>query len=115
MCSQTRVCALVAGAEGSALSSLGPTAVFSVHLDATHEDQRVAQLAKCLQQARQLGTREVIVAGDMNTEILRVLSAPTAAQLNCCARLCLCTGLCREEDGTVLKLGCLRRGRQSRT
>ena len=81
---QTRVCALVAGAEGSALSSLGPTAVFSVHLDATHEDQRVAQLAKCLQQARQLGTREVIVAGDMNTEILPVLSAPSSAAVSGC-------------------------------
>jgi endonuclease/exonuclease/phosphatase family metal-dependent hydrolase len=68
----TRVGALVRGAEGSALRDvLAPTMVFSVHLDATHEDQRVATLVKCLQQARQLGTREVLIAGDMNTEILR--------------------------------------------
>ena len=66
----TRVGALVKGAQGSGLESLGPTALFSVHLDATHEDQRVATIAKCMTQARQLGTREVLVAGDMNTEIL---------------------------------------------
>lgn len=67
----TRVGALVCGAEESALRDvLRPTAVFSVHLDATHEDQRVATITKCLQQARQLGTREVVIAGDMNTEIL---------------------------------------------
>eukprot|EP01043_Picozoa_sp_COSAG02_P047639 COSAG02_NODE_4587_length_5188_cov_3.062684_1_plen_533_part_00 len=67
----TRVGALVRGAEGSALRDvLEATAVFSVHLDATHEDQRVATVTKCLQQARQLGTREVVIAGDMNTEIL---------------------------------------------
>ena len=67
----TRVGALVKGAEGSALSrNMQPTAVFSVHLDATHESQRVGTIVKCLQQARQLGTREVLVAGDMNTEIL---------------------------------------------
>ena len=67
----TRVGALVRGAEGGALRDvLEATAVFSVHLDATHEEQRVATIAKCLQQARQLGTREVLIAGDMNTEIL---------------------------------------------
>ena len=66
----TRVAALVRGAAGGGLGGLGPTAVFSVHLDATNEDQRVKQLSKCLQQARQLGTREIVVAGDFNTELL---------------------------------------------
>jgi hypothetical protein len=32
----TRVSALVQGAAGGGLAALGPTAVFSVHLDATH-------------------------------------------------------------------------------
>jgi len=35
--------------DGSALASLGKTCVVSLHLDATSEDKRVKQLAKCLQ------------------------------------------------------------------
>ena len=66
----TRVAALVRGAVGGGLEGLKPTAVFCVHLDATNEDQRVKQLSKCLQQARQRGTREIVVAGDFNTELL---------------------------------------------
>ena len=59
----------VRGQPGSALAALGPTAVLSVHLDATSEEKRVRQLSKCLERARQLGTREVIIAGDLNTEM----------------------------------------------
>ena len=32
---------------------------------------RVKQLGKCLAAARRLGTRQVIVAGDLNTEVRR--------------------------------------------
>ena len=57
------------GQPGTALAALGPTAVLSVHLDATSEEKRVRQLSNCLERARQLGTREVIIAGDLNTEM----------------------------------------------
>ena len=59
----------VSTAPGTALAALGPTAVLSVHLDATSEEKRVRQLSNCLERARQLGTREVIIAGDLNTEM----------------------------------------------
>jgi len=55
----TRVVAALAGRAGSGLAALGPTAVCSVHLDATREETRVRQLGKCLEVARTLGTRQV--------------------------------------------------------
>eukprot|EP00403_Amphidinium_massartii_P001689 CAMPEP_0178378412 /NCGR_PEP_ID=MMETSP0689_2-20121128/4415_1 /TAXON_ID=160604 /ORGANISM="Amphidinium massartii, Strain CS-259" /LENGTH=516 /DNA_ID=CAMNT_0019998485 /DNA_START=240 /DNA_END=1787 /DNA_ORIENTATION=- len=66
----TRVGACVRGVEGSQLTHLGPTVFFSVHLDATTEEKRVDQLLNCLDLARQVGSREVVIAGDMNTECL---------------------------------------------
>ena len=42
-----------------------------MHLDAKSEAQRVGQLEKCLEAARSFGTREVVIAGDLNTEALR--------------------------------------------
>ena len=63
----TRVCVVVQGK--AALSALGPTAVFCVHLDATSEDKRVKQLVRCLEQARGRRVRQVVIAGDMNTEV----------------------------------------------
>ena len=65
----TGVGVCVRGQPGTALAALGPTAVLSVHLDATSEEKRVRQLSNCLERARQLGTREVIIAGDLNTEM----------------------------------------------
>ena len=53
------------------LAGLGLTAVASVHLDAKDEEQRVKALAKCIEHASSLGTREVIICGDMNSELLR--------------------------------------------
>ena len=66
----TGVGVCVRGKAGTPLAALGPTAVLSVHLDATSEEKRVKQLTKYLERARQLGTREVILAGDLNTEVL---------------------------------------------
>lgn len=50
------------------MAALGPTAVTSVHLDAKDEEQRVKALARCVEHATALGTRELIVCGDMNCE-----------------------------------------------
>ncbi|CAK0893060.1 unnamed protein product [Prorocentrum cordatum] len=66
----TLVGACLRGRGPGGLGSLGPTAVFSVHLDATSEEKRVEQMKRCLAHARQMGTREVVVAGDFNTECL---------------------------------------------
>ena len=65
---------VVALLRGSAerLSALEPTAFCSVHLDATSEAKRVQQLLKCIAGVRRKrGTRSVVVAGDMNTELPR--------------------------------------------
>ena len=67
----TRVGLALRGRRDGPLAPLGPTAFFSVHLDAKSEAQRVGQLEKCLEAARSFGTREVIIAGDLNTEALR--------------------------------------------
>ena len=64
----TLVSACLQGCPGSPLASLGKTAFFSVHLDAQSEEKRVEQLRKCLERARALGTRQVLFAGDLNTE-----------------------------------------------
>lgn len=78
----TRVGVCVRGKAGSGLEALGRLAVFSVHLDATAEDKRVKALAKCVEAAKSsYGTRSVLIAGDMNTELLR--GAPTSAMLAC--------------------------------
>ena len=67
----TRVGACLRGRPDSSLAALEPLAIFCVHLDATSEEQRVKQLGKCLEQARtHFGTRSVLIAGDMNTELL---------------------------------------------
>eukprot|EP00967_Tisochrysis_lutea_P076181 scaffold102944_cov31-Tisochrysis_lutea.AAC.1 len=66
-----RVGCLLRGVPGGELELMSPLAVFSVHLDATSEEKRVKQLSGCLECARALGTREVIIAGDMNTPMLR--------------------------------------------
>ena len=68
--STTRVAAALEGVPGTGLKSLGPTVAVSVHLDATDEAQRVKQLSNCLRVVSALGLRELVVAGDMNTEIL---------------------------------------------
>ena len=59
----------IRGKADSALAKLGPTVVAAVHLDATSEEKRVAQVEKTLELTRRFGTRELIVAGDMNTEL----------------------------------------------
>lgn len=66
----TCVAACLRGRSQSKLSALGWTVFFSVHLDATHEEKRVAQLEKCLKMVREAGLRETLVVGDMNTECL---------------------------------------------
>lgn len=66
----TLVGAYLRGAESSPLAGIGPFCVFSVHLDAQSEEKRVDQFVKCLTVARKWGTREVVVAGDLNTECL---------------------------------------------
>ena len=69
--STTRVGVCVRGRANSGLASLDRLALFSVHLDATAEDKRVKALAKCLEYARQsFGTRNVLIAGDLNAELL---------------------------------------------
>ena len=64
----TLVSACLQGCPESPLAALGKTAFFSVHLDAQSEEKRVDQLRKCLEKARALGTRQVLFAGDLNTE-----------------------------------------------
>ena len=67
----TRVGLCLRGVAGSELSDLSRVAVFCVHLDAKSEDQRVKQLSKCVETARAMfGTRSVLIAGDLNTELL---------------------------------------------
>ena len=67
----TRVGACLQGAPGSPLEgALGATAVFSVHLDAKSEAQRVSSLHKCLEITRAMRTRQALIAGDMNSELL---------------------------------------------
>ena len=54
------------------LPALPPTAFCSVHLDATSEEKRVKRLIKTLDDVRRKRrTRNVVIAGDMNTEIPR--------------------------------------------
>ena len=64
------VSACLRGHPDSELRQLGATAFFSVHLDAQSEEQRVDQLRKCLERARLMGTRDAVLAGDMNSECL---------------------------------------------
>lgn len=64
------VSACLRGHPDSELRELGATAFFSVHLDAQSEEQRVDQLRKCLERARGMGTRDAVLAGDMNSECL---------------------------------------------
>jgi len=64
----TMVKVCVEGVPGSALEGLGRTLVMSLHLDATSEGKRVSQLLKCLETVREVGGREAILAGDMNTD-----------------------------------------------
>lgn len=66
----TLVSACLMGHPDSELHDLGPTAFFSVHLDAQSEEKRVEQMKKCLEKARALHTRDAVFAGDMNTECL---------------------------------------------
>ena len=80
--STTRVGACVRGKAGGGLERLGRLALYSVHLDATAEDKRVKALAKCIESAKTTyGTRSVLIAGDLNTELLR--GSATAAMLAC--------------------------------
>ena len=55
--SNTRVQVVVRGREGGAIAALGPTAVASLHLDATDEAKRVKAFARCVEQASAFGTR----------------------------------------------------------
>ena len=66
----TLVSACLMGHPDSEIHDLGPTAFFSVHLDAQSEEKRVEQMKKCLEKARGLHTRDAVFAGDMNTECL---------------------------------------------
>jgi hypothetical protein len=69
----TRIGVCVSGRVGSDLEGLiDRLALFCVHLDATSEEKRVKLLARCLEHARgAFHTRNVLIAGDMNTELLR--------------------------------------------
>jgi len=64
----TRVAICIRGRRGTLLEPLGRTVVMSLHLDARSEESRVEQLTKCLAMVREAGVREVILAGDFNTE-----------------------------------------------
>jgi len=66
----TRIGRALRGRVDGPLELLGTLCVFSVHLDATSEDKRRMLLEGCLEHARACGTREVLIAGDMNTEAL---------------------------------------------
>ena len=68
----TRLGVCLRGRRDSPLAGLPPLGIFCVHLDATSEATRVKQLSKCVEHARQeFGVRDVLIAGDMNTELLR--------------------------------------------
>eukprot|EP00854_Cymbomonas_tetramitiformis_P024530 gene24530-29837_t len=67
----TLVAMCIRGRPGTPLAPLQPTAIASLHLDAKSEEQRVKQLGRSLEQARAMGTRELLIAGDMNTECLK--------------------------------------------
>ena len=82
----TRVGLALRGRRDGPLAPLGPTAFFSVHLDAKSEAQRVGQLEKCLEAARSFGTREVVIAGDLNTEALRGSAVGTLLGVGDCRR-----------------------------
>ena len=61
----------ISGAAGSALeATLGRVALFSLHLDATDEAQRVKALGRCLELSRGCGCRHAVLLGDFNTECL---------------------------------------------
>jgi hypothetical protein len=111
----TRVCMCLRGRPATALEPLGPLAVFSVHLDATKETTRVKQLSKCVEMAVDtFGTRAVLIAGDMNSELARgscvaalvggahdgTVAAPTQAELQreCASALRLSTDDGAAED-----------------
>ena len=88
--STTRVAAVVRGRAGTALANLSPTLVVSVHLDATDEHKRCKQIQRCLEIAAIVKAKDLVVAGDMNTEFLPGscvaafvdgFDAPTPAQL----------------------------------
>jgi endonuclease/exonuclease/phosphatase family metal-dependent hydrolase len=66
----TRVAMCFKGLQGGGLDHLDKISIISVHLDATSEEQRIKQLSKALEIGRHLGTRNIIIAGDMNTECL---------------------------------------------
>jgi len=66
--SNTLVGVCVRGRANTALAAMDPTAVFSVHLDATSEQKRIEQVMKCLTLVREMEGREVVLAGDMNSE-----------------------------------------------
>jgi len=68
--SNTLVGTCVCGRPSTPLATMGPTAVFAVHLDATSEQKRIDQVLKCLSLAREMEVREVVFAGDMNSEFL---------------------------------------------
>ncbi len=63
----TRVAVVLRGRND--LSHLQPTIVYSLHLDATSEHKRVKQIASCLEGAETIRVRQVIIAGDLNTEL----------------------------------------------
>jgi len=111
--SNTLVAVCLRGLTATPLAMLDPTVVFSVHLDAKTEGKRVDQLKKCCSFMRQIGVREGVIAGDMNTECLpgSCVSAfiagtpePTEAEMNreCASALRLSTNTDDElQDGAA--------------
>jgi hypothetical protein len=74
----TRVMICVKGRAGSLLemdaaagTGMDKVVIAALHLDATDEEKRVAQLEKCLDLARGHGTRDAVLMGDLNTELHR--------------------------------------------
>lgn len=106
--SNTRVAVCLRGRHSSPLAALGPTAIVSLHLDAGSEAKRVDQVRGCLALARQMGVRELVIAGDMNTAcalgscvgaFARTVREPSAEELlqECASALRL--SACGEGDG----------------
>eukprot|EP00746_Dinoflagellata_sp_MGD_P004847 gnl/MRDRNA2_/MRDRNA2_109365_c0_seq1.p1 gnl/MRDRNA2_/MRDRNA2_109365_c0~~gnl/MRDRNA2_/MRDRNA2_109365_c0_seq1.p1 ORF type:complete len:752 (+),score=202.97 gnl/MRDRNA2_/MRDRNA2_109365_c0_seq1:42-2258(+) len=65
-----RVAACFTGVKDSDLAGLGPLVVISVHQDANSEEVRAKHLVRCLHLVREMGARDAVITGDMNSEFL---------------------------------------------
>lgn len=86
------------------LSVLPPTVFVSVHLDARDEEKRVKQLEGAVAQGKKMGVRDVVIAGDFNTDVVAgtcliemLENAPAPTELELAVQ---CKNALRLGDGT---------------